>query len=109
MFYKVVKKYTRGPAIDVGMFVDASDAKLLIKEKLREDAQLKVNVTYQLLEGGEVIEEFAAGSAGAGEAGGQQRSSGQTFAPTPFNAAPRPAGIPHNWVKDDTDKDTDSE
>lgn len=103
MFYKVTKKYTRGPAIDVALFVDAADAKLFIAVKLREDARVKVNVVYQLLEGGEVVEEFSQdeSSQSGSSQGSPQRSSSQSFNPTPFNSAPRPPGVPHNWVSDD--------
>lgn len=107
MFYKVIKKYARGAPIDVATFAEINDAKLFIGAKLREDAALKVNVTYQLLEGGEVIEEFTQGNPlqNSSQSGGQQRSSGQSFAPTPFNTAPRPPGMPPNWVKDEDKKE----
>src|SRR5437899_3101659 len=109
MLYKVKKQYARGADTLIAEFNDTNDAKLFINAKLMEDARLKVKVTYRLLEGMDLLEEFteaqgttetSGGGSGAG-AGSQQRSS---FQPTPFNASPRPPGVPPNWLKDD-DKD----
>jgi hypothetical protein len=103
MLYRVTRQYTRGTDTPAAQFVDSNDARLFIQTKLAEDARLKVNVTYRIYEGSEMIEEFPPGSqeGSAGSAGGgQQRGSTQSFQPTPFNAAPRPSGIPQNWVKD---------
>jgi hypothetical protein len=108
MLYKVVKRYARGGDIPAAEFSDINDAKLFIRHKLVEDRALKVDVRYQLREGFDVLQEFSQqdvqAEGGSSSAGSPQRSSGQSFQPTPFNSAPRPTGIPHNWVKDD-DKD----
>lgn len=108
MLYKVTKQYARGSDTLVAEFNDPNDAKLFIKAKLIDDARLKVKATYRLLEGIDVLEEFSeadtsgsSSSSGGSSAGTGQRSS---FQPTPFNATPRPPGLPHNWIKDDEDK-----
>ncbi|HSW70337.1 MAG TPA: hypothetical protein VLI69_09345 [Gammaproteobacteria bacterium] len=108
MLYKVTKQYARGSnEILIAEFMDASDAKIFIQGKLLEDARVKIKVTYRILEGMDVLEEFteadiissggSGGSSGAG-AGSQQRSN---FQPTPLNMSPRPPGSPPNWLKDD--------
>jgi hypothetical protein len=107
MLYRVTKQYTRGGDTPVAEFNDANDAKLFINARLELDARLKVKVIYRLFESGELIEEFSEssseqGSASSSGAGTQQRSS---FQPTPFNATPRPPGMPPNWLKDEEDKD----
>jgi len=110
MLYKVVKKYTRGGDIPVAEFSDVNDAKMFIRNKLAEDLRLKVDVRYQLREGFDILQEFSqqdaqdGGSSSSSGSGPPQRSSGQSFQPTPFNSAPRPTGMPPNWMKDD-DKD----
>lgn len=107
-----MKQYGRGASTLAAQFNDPNDAKLFINAKLNDDARLKVKVIYQLLEGMDLLEEFteAQGASGASSgsssssssAGSGQRSS---FQPTPFNATPRPPGLPHNWIKDDDNKD----
>lgn len=110
MRYKVNKLYSRGSDIPIAEFSEITDAKLFINQKLYADANLKLNITYRLLEFTELLEEFnqdkgESGSfSGSGGGPSQARSSGQTFSPTPFNNAPRPPGMPHNWIKDDDKK-----
>ncbi len=113
MLYKVKKQYARGASTLVAEFDTMNDAKLFIAANLAEDARLKVKAMYQLLEGMDVIEEFteaelpstSSTESSGGASGGQgQRSS---FQPTPFNATPRPPGMPHSWIKDDDTKEDD--
>src|SRR5579872_734689 len=112
MLYKVMKQYARGSNTLVAEFNNTNDAKLYIQTKLAEDARLKVKATYQLLEGMDVLEEFSeaadtsssSDSSGSSAAGSGQRSS---FQPTPFNMAPRPAGIPHSSFKEDDKEEED--
>lgn len=109
-----MKQYApRGKDILVGEFDNTDDAKIFIQEKLAEDARLKVKALYRLMEGMDVLEEFtevAGGindsteSSSSSSSGAGQRSS---FQPTPFNTAPRPAGLPHSWVKDEDNKEDD--
>lgn len=110
MLYKVTKQYGRGTETRIAEFNDTNDAKKFIQEKLAEDARLKVKATYRLLEGMDVLEEFtesqvtdtSSSSSSSSSGGAGQRSS---FQPTPFNATPRPPGMPHNWIKDEDNKD----
>lgn len=111
MLYRVTKQYTRGSADTlVAQFNDAADAKIFIHARLLEDARLRVKVIYRLMEGMDLLEEFtetqagsggASSSSGAASGGAQQRTS---FQPTPFNATPRPPGMPSNWLKDEEDQ-----
>lgn len=112
MLYKVKKQYGRGPSQLVAEFDDIKDAKLFITAHLKDDARLKVKASYQLLEGIDIIQEFTeiepesdSSSSDSGSSGGQGKRS--SFQPTPFNATPRPPGLPHNWIKDDDDKNDD--
>ncbi len=106
MLFRVTKRYTRGTDMLIAEFNDTNDAKMFIKAKLAEDARMKVKVTYCIFEGMDLLEEFSesdqqdSGSS-SGSAGSGQRSS---FQPTPFNASPRPPGMPHNWLKDEEDE-----
>ncbi|EKD54246.1 MAG: hypothetical protein ACD_60C00105G0004 [uncultured bacterium] len=108
MLYKITKQYARGTDIPVAEFNDMNDAKLFVSAKQEEDAKLRVKVTYRLFEGLDLLQEFteSAGSTSISSSGGgvQQKSS---FQPTPFNNAPRPAGMPHSWVKDDEKKESE--
>ncbi|MEO9204121.1 MAG: hypothetical protein ABI296_00220 [Gammaproteobacteria bacterium] len=116
MLYRVTKQYGRGTETPVAEFNDLEEAKLFINGKLLEDERVKVKATYRLFEGMDLVNEFseswlkssssddegsASGATGAG------RSSG--FQPTPFNTAPRPTGLPHNWVKDEDGKKEDDQ
>jgi len=107
MLYKVIKQYARAVNTPpIAEFNDTRDAELFIQAKLSDDARLKVKATYKLLEGMDVLKEFSELQnvnieEDTTSSSSQQRSS---FQPTPFNAAPRPPGMPHNWVKDEEDK-----
>lgn len=107
MLFKVKQQYARGGSTVIAEFDRASDAELFIQAKRDEDARLKVKVVYQLLEGLEVVKEWSeteeknSRASGGSSAGASQTSS---FQPTPFNVAPRPSGMPHNWVKDESNE-----
>ncbi len=110
MLFKVTKQYSRGSDIPVAEFNDINDAKSFIEAKIDYDVRVKVKVTYRLFEGMELLDEFSTDQASSG---GSQSSSGagtgQTtrFQPTPFNATPRPQGLPPNWLKDDDNSKED--
>ncbi len=108
MLYKVTKQYARGTDVPVAEFNDINDAKIFVFARLAEDAKLKVKVTYRLFEGIEMLEEFsespASASGGVSQTSGSSAGQKSSFQPTPFNAAPRPPGMPHNWIKDDEEK-----
>ena len=107
--YKVKRLYQKGVATDIASFRDSNEAKFYIEAALERDARLKSNTTYQLFEGMDLMEEFKQGdsegtsSSSAGGGQGTQQKSG--FQPTPFNAAPRPPGLPPNWLKDEEEDD----
>lgn len=107
MIYKVTKQFgASSSATHCGNFKTLEEARAYVQTKLAEDASLKIkNVIYKVLEGMDEVESYDSNQAieAQTQAGGQSRSSSVTFSPTPFNAAPRPAGIPHNWVKDKED------
>lgn len=119
MSYYITKQYQqRGGEIKEESFNTLEDAKKAIQEKLIYDRQLKITTVYRLynfideLQGVfdvNSIEETtsSSGSTGSDSEGGSggKRSN---FNPTPFNMAPRPASVPHNWVKDE-DEEEDKE
>ncbi len=109
MLYRVTKQYVRGSADTlVAQFKDMIDARLFIHARLLEDAQLKVKVTYRLMEGMDMLEEFTEASTvrseSSGSSSGASAEQRTSFQPTPFNATPRPPGMPSNWLKDEEDK-----
>jgi hypothetical protein len=117
MLYKVAKQFARGAETSVADFNNMNEAKQYIYEKLAEDARMKLKVTYRIYEGMDLVEEFtesqlpqsassSESSSGSSSAGSGQRSG---FQPTPFNTSPRPSGMPPNWVKDDVNKEDDTE
>jgi hypothetical protein len=109
--FVVTKRFGRSES-RMSDFAKQSDAEKFIQEKLQEDIRFKVNATYGLYEGADLLREFsqrdavatpaAASPVDAGSA--QAAGSRSSFTPTPFNTAPRPGGIPHSWVKDEDDK-----
>lgn len=111
MIYKVTKRFQRGSETPIGTFKTLNEAKTYIQEKLADDAMHKVDATYGLHEGMDLLEEFdqtklAQQPDAQSQGGGQQQGSGQTFSPTPFNMTPQPKGLPRSWVKDDEKKDS---
>ena len=105
MLYRVTKIYARGNDIAVAEFNEQNDAKLFMQAKLSEDARLKVKVTYRLYEGMELMEEMSEAESTTSQGQGAQQTA--RFQPTPFNTAPRPTGMPQNWLKDQDDKKKD--
>jgi hypothetical protein len=108
MMYRVTKKYTRGSETPADEFADVASAKIYISDKLAEDALLKLDIVYRIYEGMDMVAEFNQDSAPAVVASesesesqsGQGQAQSSSFQPTPFNMAPRPTGMPQNWVKD---------
>lgn len=110
MQYQVTKQYERGGETPCGDFKTLGDARNFIRESMMQDAGMRIRITYRIFESFEMIEEYdptrgqipgGAEDAQSQSASGQGKGAG--FRPTPLNSAPRPAGIPHNWVKDDDD------
>lgn len=105
--YKVTKQYGSGPVSTLATFHDGADAKLFVEAKLQEDAALKIKVTYRVIDAvGDLVSEHLPGEAQTASASSssQGASSTASFRPTPFNTAPRPAGTPHKWVKDEEEE-----
>lgn len=112
--YVVTKRFGRAET-RLSDFSKEQDAINFIYEKLREDIRFKVNATYGLYEGADILKEFkqsdvpdnhsgSSGPTGSDTSAQGGAGRGTSFNPTPFNTAPRPAGLPHNWVKDEDDK-----
>jgi len=118
MSFYITKQYQRGSETTDELFLTIEAAKTAIQEKLLYDRQLRVSVVYRLYDDLDYLhgtfdinsidenvsdssDEPIAASGGAGQS--------SNFNPTPFNTAPRPAGIPHNWVKDEPEKKEDKE
>jgi hypothetical protein len=105
--YKVAKQYVKGPETETARFDTLNDAKSFISAKLEEDAALRVAVTYNLYEMGELMESFGQGDtagASAQSQGGQQQASRQSFSPSPLQTTLRPNGMPPSSFKDVDDK-----
>jgi hypothetical protein len=110
LIYKVAAKYLKGPETVVAKFEKLDECKTFIKNKLLDDISLKVSVTYNLYELGELVGSFdqstitasdVEGDGGSGQ--GQQQSSGQRFSPNPLQTNLRPGGMPPSSFVDDDD------
>ena len=111
MMYKVTKRFGRGSEVDVGKkFNNETEAKNYITEKLLDDYNFKIiDTIYSLYEGLDKISEFSQRdvkpSANEQSSSSQQKGSGQSFSPTPFQIGPRPKGMPVSGFKEDEKKD----
>jgi hypothetical protein len=108
--FVVTKRFGRSET-RAGDFSKQVDAEKFIKEKLCEDILYKINATYGLYEGVDLLQEFKQSdvidestdsSASSTDSTGSSGSR-SSFSPTPFNTAPRPTGMPQSWVKDEED------
>ena len=112
MSYKVKKQYARGAETFCESFKQLADAKKFMNEKLSEDASMSIKVIYRLYDAvDELIEEVDASNFDPASTSGDQGSQGAGksagFRPTPLNTAPRPAGMPHSWIKGEDDDKKD--
>lgn len=111
MTYKVTSQYPRASEREIGQYKDIAAAKAEIQDKLAYDASLKIKVIYRLYDDFDVIEIFDPDKIEAPtdtKTSASQDSQGQGArhsGPTPFNTAPRPAGIPRTWGNADDKKD----
>lgn len=100
-------------------FTRLEDAKNFILTKLKEDMTFRINATYRIYEGADMVKEFTqqdapkastsssdSSSDSSSGSGSASKGSRQVFSPTPLSTTPRPPGIPQNWkdVTDDDDK-----
>jgi len=94
-------------------FHTKDEALILINEKLDFDKSHRMQTIYRLYDDLDallqtfdtdtsttVAKSDSSTSSGAGKGSG--------FNPTPFNTAPRPSGVPHNWISDEK-KDREDE
>lgn len=112
--FVVTKRFGRSET-RLGDFKKEIEAKQFIQKQLQDDIRFKLTATYGLYEGADLLQEFtqqdaikqsADDSSSGSDSSGQGAGSRSSFSPTPFNTAPRPGGVPHNWVKDENeDKD----
>ena len=105
--YRVTKRYARGPESLVANYKTQAEATQVIQEKLAEDALLKVNATYCIYEGADLVDEFdqsklVASTSAKEDTTSQSPGSGQRSSPTPFATAPRPSGMPSSWGRSDS-------
>jgi hypothetical protein len=104
--YRVTKQFARGVETTLQKFPRRDAAEAFIKDKLIEDARMKVETTYRIYDDlDEMVRAFTSADLGKNtvtsyQVSGQGRGSSQTFNPTPFNVRPQPGGLPHSWVKD---------
>lgn len=112
MNFQVSREYARGGESHFARFTERSDAEQFINMKRESDQLMKLKVIYRLYEGSRLLGSFGDDESSlTGGFSGQQtaaatggRGTGSSFQPTPFNTAPRPGGVPHNWVKDKDDQ-----
>jgi hypothetical protein len=105
--YKVSKKYMRGPEQVLAQFKEVADAKEFVKIKLEQDAGMKVQASYLLYEGSDLLETLDAGSTGVDSSGsgtstgtGSAKTGTLAFSPTPFQVTPKPGGLPPSSFRD---------
>lgn len=111
MSYRITKQYLRGSQMPCAEYDDLNEAKTFITKQLSADAALNVKVVYRIFKAFDLIEEFDPDKATVKSVASTQTTTstqGATstagFRPTPFNVTPRPAGSPHNWLKDEEKK-----
>lgn len=97
MKYKVFKQFPRDEERLFAQFSETNDARFFCEKKAEADGLMKINVTYKLYKGHELIEEFNAMTQTGQGTSAQGAGAKSGFTPTPFNTAPRPAGVPHRW------------
>lgn len=110
MIFKVTGQYGTGRENHLKDYKEEEDARSYIKEELEKAARLKTPAIFRLYDFDDLVAEFdstkeiisPASQSESGASQGQGRAT--SFKPTPFNVAPTPRGVPHNWVKDDEDK-----
>lgn len=112
MLYRVTNKYGRsGHEKELRKFQTIDEAKNFIKDELSNAASLKINVSFFLYEGIDLIEEFDAtkaeeiSQADEASSGAGGKGSGASFRPTPFNTSPSPKGMPKHWLKNGDEDD----
>lgn len=105
MQYKVFKQFPRDEERICAEFIELNDAKLFIEKKSAADASLKVKVIYRLYKDHEMLQAFNTEDMHSRGSQGTQTKSTSSFTPTPFNIAPKPAGVPHKWVVDKKEDD----
>ena len=116
MQYRVNCIFGRGASLLCAQFKDLADARVFIEQKLKLDANLKLEVTYRIYEFDELVKEyppikegdFSTQSQEKSSTGSQGKSSTASFKPTPFNTSPRPSGTPPRWIIEPDDNDDDT-
>lgn len=110
MIYRVTKQFSTGSEQPCQQFKTLQEAKVYALDSASKNAALKIKVVYRVYEFDDIMETYdsakvgdEAQSSSAATTGG--KSSGSSFQPTPFATAPRPSGLPHNWVKDSDNKE----
>lgn len=102
MQYRVNSYFGRGNSHPCAQFKDLSDAGLFIEQKLKADNRLRLEVTYRIYEFDELVKEYppikdSFGETASKESAASGKGTGSSFTPTPFNMAPKPAGVPQKW------------
>src|SRR5580704_17610836 len=110
--YVIKKKFLNRPETPIGHPCKSlNEAQEIVQKNLKMDADHRVNATYMIYEGMDLVEtldqsklEKSSGSEAPADTGSQQKGTGQRFSPTPFNVTPAPKGSPRSPFKDQ-DKD----
>lgn len=113
MLYDVRKKFGPGRETSLEKFHDMKTARQFIQEKLAEDRAHKINATYCIYEGFDLMEELDQSaliettSSGSSSGSSSSQGAGQSAAPTPFSMRPQPKGMPHSWGQKTDDERSD--
>ena len=105
IMYKVTAKYQKGPESALEDFESLPAAQAFIQSKLREDINLKVNVTYQIYDLGEMIATYDQSHAMPESDSGNGQTSTQRFSPNPLQTNLRPNLPPSSYINDDDKHD----
>ncbi len=107
--YNIKKKFQNRPESPIGHPCKSlAEAQQIVQKHLKMDADHRVNATYMIYEGMDLVETLdqsklqkTAGSEAPSDTGSQQKGTGQRFSPTPFNMTPAPKGSPRSPFKDE--------
>lgn len=110
----VTKRFGRAES-RLSDFKKEQDAIAYIMERLNEDKGVQSTATYGLYEGADLLKEYTqqdipvsankTNDEASDSGPGSQRSSGRSFAPTPFDTSPRMG--PRTWVRDAGEDESD--
>lgn len=105
MQYKVSRQYLRDKAKTIAQFTGIEDARLFIESRLSEDARLKANIIYRIVDmHEECLEEYNQDKAKIDTVSTGGMNSSSASRPSPFSTSPQPRNTVPKWTSNDDDK-----